>query len=204
MIARAPTSGFSVLALLAFVTGATPACSGQSERAIFAGGCYWGVEAVFEHLHGVRSAVSGFATPAADSMEGRPALRRQSYVEAVRVEYDSAQISYGQLLEVFFLVAHDPTQLDRQGPDHGPQYRSIVFVDSPEQKQTVDAYLDQLRSNRAFSSPIVTEIAHLRLFRDAPGGQQDYVMRNPGEPYVRNHDIPKLVELQGRYPGLYR
>ena len=137
-------------------------------------------------------------------MANLPPLRHSGYVEAVQVDYDPARISYEQLLEVFFLVAHDPTQLDRQGPDHGPQYRSIVFPGAPAQGRVVQKYLDQLRSRRVYSSDIVTELALLKGFRVAPPEHQDYVKRNPDAAYVRNHDLPKLKELERRFPALSR
>lgn len=192
----------SILALLGMVACQPDRPSGRAE-AVFAGGCFWGVEAVFEHLRGVESAVSGFAMPAGDTIGGRPAPRHSSYVEAVRVEYDPKRISYEQLLQVFFMVAHDPTQLDRQGPDRGPQYRSIVFPDVPEQRQVIASYLDQLRSNGVYSDAIVTEITPLKSFRVAPPEHQDYVARNPNAGYVRNHDLPKLAELRRQFPSLY-
>lgn len=194
---------YSIPALLALMA-CQSSSPGTKAQAVFAGGCFWGVEAVFEHLQGVESAVSGFAIPEPDTMANLPSLRHSGYVEAVRVNYDPARISYDQLLEVFFLVAHDPTQLDRQGPDRGPQYRSIVFPEAPAQRRRVQEYLDQLRSRGVFSSDIVTELAHLRGFRVAPPEHQDYVKRNPNAAYVRNHDLPKLKELERRYPALYR
>ncbi len=191
--------------VLAGLLALAPAATGiRSETVVFAGGCYWGVEAVFDHVRGVHSVVSGFAVPRADSAGPGPHLRLTSYAEAVRIEYDPEKISYQQLLEIFFLVAHDPTQVDRQGPDIGPQYRSLVFVDTEAQKRAVESYLVQLRAQRVFPAPIVTEIASLQRFREAPENQQDFVARNPGAPYVRNHDLPMLSNLRQRYPTLYR
>ena len=176
----------------------------RSERIFLAGGCYWGVEAVFEHVRGVRSVVSGFARPAGDTTVAGRKLRHTTFVETVRIDYDPEKVSYATLLEVFFMIAHDPTQVDRQGPDVGPQYRSMVFVNDARQTQAVDSIIGGLRTSRTYPSPIVTEIAVLDRFREAGEDQQDYVVKNPQAPYVRNHDIPMLVKLQRTYPALYR
>ncbi len=176
---------------------------GSSKTAVFAGGCFWGVEAVFEHVKGVKSATSGYAVPrVGEGKEGTAA--RPGYAEAVRVTYDSTRISYEQLLRVFLLVAHDPTQLDRQGPDVGPQYRSIVFVEGAEQRGVVNAFIDSLRANRVYARPIVTEIAGLRSFRIAEDYHQDFVARHPSDAYVVTVDRPKLEHLRQRFPELYR
>jgi peptide-methionine (S)-S-oxide reductase len=199
-----PQSLFGVLAFAGLLALVHPATDGsRSERIYLAGGCYWGVEAVFEHVRGVRSVVSGFAVPVNDSSGPGPRLRHTTYAETVRIDYDPEKISYSQLLEIFFLVAHDPTQLDQQGPDVGPQYRSLVFVNNADQRKVAEDYLNELRAKRILPAPIVTEIAQLKRFTDAPEDQQDYVVRNNDAPYVRNHDIPMLVDLQHRYPSLY-
>ena len=190
------------IAALAFAISA--GTSLKTERVFLAGGCYWGVEAVFEHVRGVRTVVSGFARPAGDTTVTGRKLRHTTFVETVRIDYDPEKVSYQQLLEIFFLIAHDPTQVDRQGPDVGPQYRSMVFVNGPEQTRLVDSLLQQLRAKRAYSGPIATEIGLLDRFREAGEDQQDYVVKNPQAPYVRNHDIPMLVKLQRTYPSLYR
>lgn len=167
-----------------------------TRSAVFAGGCFWGVESVFEHLTGVQSVTSGYATP--DGHDGK------GFAEAVRVVYDPARISYTQLLEVFFLVAHDPTQVDRQGPDVGPRYRSLIFVRDTSERRLALRYLDSLRLSRTFSAPIATEIAGLRQFRIAEEYHQDYVDRHPQEAYVVVNDVPKLAALRRRFPALYR
>ena len=200
-LARQSSVVLGVVAL-AFVIPLHPPA--KTERVFLAGGCYWGVEAVFEHLRGVRSVVSGFARPAGDSAVTGRKLRHTSFVETVRIDYDPEKISYEQLLEIFFLIAHDPTEVDRQGPDVGPQYRSMVFVSGMEQARVVDSLLQQLRAKRAIARPVATEIALLDRFREAGEDQQDYVVKNPQAPYVRNHDIPILVKLQRTYPSLYR
>ena len=168
--------------------------------AVFAAGCYWGSESVFEHVRGVRDVEAGFATPVADS--SLPAGHR-GYAEAARVYYDPSRITYRQLLAIFFRVAHDPTQVDRQGPDVGPQYRSVIFVSNDDQAREARAYLDSLRAARAFRAPIATEIARLRAFRLSEG-DQDFVRKNPTSAYVVQNDAPKLARLRQEYPALYR
>jgi peptide-methionine (S)-S-oxide reductase len=173
--------------------------------AVFAGGCFWGVEAVFEHLKGVESAVSGFAGGGVAS----PSYQQVStggtgHAEAVQVVYDPSQISYEQLLHVFFSVAHDPTQLNRQGPDVGTQYRSAIFYANEEQHQVAEAYVAQLRAAKAFPGPIVTEISPLRGFYPAESYHQHYLMRHPHSPYIMINDAPKLENLRREFPALYR
>jgi peptide-methionine (S)-S-oxide reductase len=183
------------LAALSVLLPAVFASSGSKQTAVFAGGCFWGVEAVFEHLRGVQSATAGYATPEADP---------KGFAEAVRVVYDPDRITYEQLLQVFFLVAHDPTQIDRQGPDVGPRYRSIVFVRGEADRQIVRAALDSLRTSRVYAAPIATEIAALGSFHIAEEFHQDFVMRHPDDAYVVVNDLPKLGELRRRFPALYR
>lgn len=169
--------------------------------AILAGGCFWGVEAVYEHVRGVKSVVSGYAVPASQPTM-KPA--KGGYVEAVRIEYDSTQISYPKLLEIFFTVAHDPTQGDRQGPDIGPEYRSVILAGNESEEAVAQAYVDSLRGSGAFSRPITTEVANLKSFKVAEAIHQDYVARNPTAPYVVINDAPKIDRLRQRYPDLYR
>jgi len=167
--------------------------------AVLAGGCYWGVESVFRHVRGVRSATSGFAVPR--EHRGTDTLPP---AEAVRIVYDPARISYRRLLAVFFTVAHDPTEVDRQGPDVGPEYRSIVFVAGAEERRIARAVVDSLGAARVFSRPIVTEIATLGSFQTADPAQQDYAARHPTDPYIVANDAPKLRALRRRFPALYR
>lgn len=188
--------------ILTGVSGARRAT--PKETVILAGGCFWGVEAVFEHVRGVTSVVSGYATPAAPP-SAEPSMRGgKGYAEAVRVKYDPSEVSYRQLLEIFFTVAHDPTQLDRQGPDIGPEYRSAIFVQNEEQRQGALDYLEGLRAGASFPAPVVTEIAQLKSFRQAEELHQDYVRRHPKDQYVVVNDVPKLAELRRRFPALYR
>ena len=177
----------------------------SSDTAVFAGGCFWGVEAVFEHLEGVTDAVSGFA----GGSDPSPSYREVSagttgHAEAVRVVYDPARISYDQLLQVFFTVAHDPTQLNRQGPDVGTQYRSAVFYRNAAQREATERYLAKIRGARLYRDPVVTEVSALDTFHPAEGYHQNYLVRHPTQPYIVINDMPKLEELRKRYPALYR
>jgi peptide-methionine (S)-S-oxide reductase len=176
--------------------------SGRKATAVFAGGCYWGVESVFRHVKGVTSAVSGFAV-AVDARPA-PAPGRSDYVEAVRVEYDPSQVSYAQLLAIFFLVVHDPTERDRQGPDIGPEYRSVVFVADSAERQVVRGYIDHLANAHRYPGPIVTELSELKRFREANPDQQNYAATHEREPYIVINDLPKLAALKHQYPALYR
>ena len=187
-----------LLALLPATGGARAA----EEVAIFGAGCYWSSEAVFEHIIGVTDVVSGFAVPAVASDSAPHGSRHAGYAEVARVTFDPSRISYRQLLEVFFLAAHDPTQVDRQGPDVGPQYRSVVFATSESQRQAAAAYLDELTAAGQFPRPIATEITTARSFRAAP--DQDFVKRNPDHPYVVEHDRPLLASVRRRFAALYR
>ena len=174
------------------------------QTAVFAGGCFWGVEAVFRHVKGVSSAVSGYA----GGMLVKPTYEqvgsgRTGHAESVEVTYDPAQVSYGQLLAVFFSVAHDPTQLDRQGPDVGTQYRSAIFYVNDDQKRVAEAYIAQLDKAKAFGAPIVTQVARLPAFYPAEGYHQNYLALHPTQPYIVVNDLPKLAALQKEWPALY-
>ena len=175
------------------------------DTAVFAGGCFWGVEAVFEHVRGVESAVSGYAGGTADAPSyDAVSTGGTGHAESVRVVYDPSRVSYAQLLQVFFTVAHDPTELNRQGPDVGTQYRSAVFYRTPAQKQALEAYVAGLRATRAFPRPIVTQLAPLGRFHEAEAYHQGYLARHPDQPYIVVNDLPKLDALKKRFPALYR
>ena len=176
-----------------------------SDSAVFAGGCFWGVEAVFEHLAGVSTAVSGYAggTAASPSYE-QVSTGTTGHAEAVLVVYDPSQISYDQLLQVFFTIAHDPTQLNRQGPDVGTQYRSAVFYRSAAQREAAERYMARLKEAGVYRDRIVTEVSPLDAFHPAESYHQDYLVRHPTQPYIVINDAPKLEELRRRLPGLYR
>jgi peptide-methionine (S)-S-oxide reductase len=176
-----------------------------TQTAVFAGGCFWGVEGVFEHLKGVQSATSGYA----GGTVGSPSYEQVSsgatgHAESVKVVFDPAQISYQQLLAVFFSVAHDPTQLNRQGPDEGTQYRSIVFYANDEQKKAAEEYMAELKAKKVFPKPIVTELVPLKAFYRAEDYHQGYMERHPYSPYIMYNDAPKVAQLQKQFPDLYR
>jgi peptide-methionine (S)-S-oxide reductase len=176
----------------------------STETAVFAGGCFWGVEAVFENVKGVSKAVSGYAGGEAKTANyDLVSTGRTGHAEAVSISYDPSKVSYGQLLKVFFAVAHNPTELNRQGPDVGTQYRSAIFYSSPEQERVAKAYVAQLDAAKAFRKPIVTELAPLKKFYDAEAYHQDYLVRNPTQPYIVMHDLPKLAALKKDLPALY-
>jgi peptide-methionine (S)-S-oxide reductase len=173
--------------------------------AVFAGGCFWGVEAVFEHVKGVKDAVSGYAGGKSGSaLYETVSTGDTGHAESVKVTYDPAKVSYGQLLKVYFSVAHDPTQLNRQSPDVGPQYRSEIFTTSAEQAKIAKAYIAQLTAAKVFAAPIVTKVEPLPAFYPAEAHHQDYLRLHPNEPYIVFNDAPKLVHLKQMFPTLYK
>ncbi|MGB7203505.1 MAG: peptide-methionine (S)-S-oxide reductase MsrA [Pyrinomonadaceae bacterium] len=174
------------------------------KTAVFAGGCFWGVEAVFEHVKGVtdvRSGYSGGDSKSAnyDDVSGGRTL----HAEAVFVTYDPTKVTYVQLLTVFFSVAHDPIEVNRQGPDVGPQYRSAIFYANDEQRKSANDYIEAINKAKVFSKPIATQVVQLDKFYDAEAYHQDYLVRNPDQPYIVYHDLPKLAELKEKFPELY-
>jgi peptide-methionine (S)-S-oxide reductase len=177
----------------------------STDTAVFAGGCFWGVEAVFEHLDGVSTAVSGYAggTVRSPSYE-LVSSGTTGHAESVLVVYDPSRISYEQLLQVYFTVAHDPTQLNRQGPDVGTQYRSAVFYRTAAQRDAAERYIAKLTAAKVYRNPIVTQVAPLDGFNPAEAYHQDYLAHHPHQPYIVINDLPKLKELKRRFPALYR
>ena len=181
--------------------------TGQASAAVtvFAGGCFWGVQAVFQHVTGVSNAVSGYAGGAQSTATYEQTNDGTTgHAESVQITFDPRQVSYGQLLHVFFSVAHDPTQLNRQGPDTGTQYRSTIFPTSPEQAAVARAYIAQLDRTRAFKKPIVTTIEMNRAFYPAEKYHQDFLVLNPTHPYIVYNDLPKIENLKRLFPGLFR
>jgi peptide-methionine (S)-S-oxide reductase len=171
--------------------------------AVFAGGCFWGVEAVFERLNGVTNAVSGFAGGSSATAHYEiVSTGTTGHAESVEVTYDPSKISYGKLLEVFFSVAHDPTELNRQGPDEGTQYRSAIFYSDAEQKRVAEAYIHQLTAAKVFRDPIVTQVVPLKGFYRAEEYHQHFLDRNPSNPYIVYNDLPKVKHLQEQFPQL--
>jgi peptide-methionine (S)-S-oxide reductase len=176
-----------------------------SQVAVFAGGCFWGVQGVYQHVAGITSAVSGYAGGRKETAHYDAVGRGDSgHAEAVRITYNPRQVSYGALLQIFFSVAHDPTQLNRQGPDVGTQYRSAIFPADTLQARVAKAYIDQLNAARAFEAGIVTTIEPDRLFHPAEDYHQDYLTLHPDQPYIVIHDLPKLAALKRLFPARYR
>ncbi len=179
--------------------GATP------EVAVLAGGCFWGVQGVFQHVKGVTGAVSGYAGGDKDRAQYETVSSgRTGHAESVRVTYDPRQISYGRILQIYFSVAHDPTELNRQGPDTGTQYRSAIFPTDAEQARVAKSYIAQLDQAHAFDSPIVTKIEPDRTFYPAEAYHQDFLALNPTYPYIVYNDLPKVANLKRLYPDVYR
>jgi peptide-methionine (S)-S-oxide reductase len=175
------------------------------KTAVFAGGCFWGTEAVFEHLKGVSNVVSGYSGgSAATANYEAVGSGRTGHAESIRITYDPSQISYEKLLEIYFYVAHDPTQLNRQGPDRGTQYRSAIFFANGEQQQIASAYIQRLNQSKSFSKPVVTQLVPLQIFYAAEDYHQDFIVHNPSYPYVVAHDLPKLAQLKRQFPEMYK
>jgi peptide-methionine (S)-S-oxide reductase len=180
----------------------TPAKSEQT--AVVSGGCFWGIQAVFQHVKGVISATSGYSGGAAGTAEYESVSNGDTgHAESVKITYDASQITYGQLLRVFFSVAHDPTQLNRQGPDTGSQYRSSIFYNNDEQKRIAEAFIVQLDKAKVFPRPIVTQVVALKAFYPAEAYHQDYATRHPDSPYIVYNDAPKVAHLRQQFPDLY-
>ncbi len=182
-----------------------PASNARSETAVFAGGCFWGVQGVFQHIKGVRKAVSGYAGGSrGDAHYERVGDGDTGHAESVQVTFNPREISYGQLLQVYFSVAHDPTQLNRQGPDVGSQYRSTIFANTPAQEDIATKYIGQLSRSNVYARPIVTTIETGRTFFPAEDYHQNYLTLHPREPYIVHNDLPKIENLKAMFPALYR
>ena len=181
-----------------------PAAAGE-QVAVFAGGCFWGVDAVFKHVRGVSRVVSGYAGGGAATAQYQiVSTGTTGHAESVQVTYDPAQVSYSRLLQIFFSVAHDPTELNRQGPDVGTQYRSAIFYANEAQKKVALSYVDQLSQAKVFSRPIVTQVVPLHDFYPAEEYHQNFLARHPHHPYILLYDLPKLRQLQKQFPALYQ
>jgi peptide-methionine (S)-S-oxide reductase len=177
---------------------------GKATAAV-AGGCFWGVQAVFQHVKGVKDAISGYAGGSVKSPTYEQVTTGETgHAESVKITYDPAQISYGQLLKLFFSVVHDPTQLNRQGPDTGTQYRSVIFYSDDEQKRIAEAYIAQLEHERLLPRPIVTQVVPFKEFYAAELYHQDYATLHPENPYIAHNDTPKVEHLRQEFPDLYK
>ncbi len=178
---------------------------GKTAVATFAGGCFWGVQGVFQHVNGVLSAVSGYAGGEISTADyHKVGTGSTGHAEAVQITYDPSKVTYGKLLQIYFAVAHNPTQFNYQGPDHGPQYRSAIFPENTEQADLAKAYIKQLNEAKAFDAAIVTRIEPDKAFYKAEDYHQDYLTLNPHQPYIVAHDMPKLGELKKYFADLYR
>lgn len=194
---------FAWLAALLLVPALAAAQSTQT--AVFAGGCFWGVDAVFKHVKGVVQVVSGYAGGKAPTAHYEiVSTGATGHAESVEVTYDPTQVTYRQLLQVFFTVAHDPTELNRQGPDRGTQYRSAIFYKTPEQQQEAREYITELSRTHLYSSPIVTEVTALDRFYPAEDYHQNYLAQHMTQPYIVYNDLPKLDKLEKTFPALYQ
>ncbi len=175
-----------------------------SAALVLGGGCFWGVQGVFQHVKGVTSVTSGYSGGAANTAEYETVSSGNTgHAESVKIVYDPSKVSLGQLLKVFFSVAHDPTELNRQGPDDGTQYRSVIFYGDDEQKRIAQAYIDQLNHAKVFDAPIVTQLTSLKGFYPAEAYHQDYLKQHPHQPYIAINDLPKIDHLQKTLPDLY-
>ena len=193
-----------VLVPLALLSAAPVGASPRTETAVLAGGCFWGMESVFEHVKGVRSVVSGYAGGGANEANySAVSAENTGHAEAVKITYDPAQINYAQLLQIYFTVAHDPTQVDRQGPDVGHSYRSAIFPQSPEQAAFAKAFITRLNQAHIYRAPIATRIEHGAFYR-AEDYHQGYARKHPTYPYIVINDRPKVAALQQKFPALYK
>ena len=202
-ILAAAATGLMAAKLPAPATDVAPAAKSQTATAVLAGGCFWGVEGVFERVKGVSDVVSGFSGgDAATAHYEMVSTGRTGHAESVKITFDPSKITFGQLLQVFFSVAHDPTELNRQGPDEGTQYRSAIFYTSEEQKNVAEAYINQLTQAKAIHGRIVTQVVPFKAFYPAEAYHQHFLDRNPTYPYIVYNDLPKLRQLKKQFPEL--
>jgi peptide-methionine (S)-S-oxide reductase len=182
-----------------------PKASGALQTAVLSGGCFWGTQGVFEHVKGVRQVLAGYSGGQASTASYEiVSTGTTGHAESIRVMFDPAEVSYGEILRVFFSVAHDPTELNRQGPDEGTQYRSSIFYADPTQEKIATAYIAQLQQAHVFSRPVVTRVDPLKGFYPAEGYHQDYLFNNPRQPYIVYNDLPKIANLKRVFPDIYR
>lgn len=206
MIPGSPKVIRSLVRCVALISLALPLAAQQKrETAVVAGGCFWGIQNVFAHMKGVISATSGYAGGNAKTADYETVSEGTSgHAESVKVVFDPSVLSFETLLQVFFSVAHDPTQLNRQGPDVGTQYRSVVFYANDEQKRVTEAFIAQLTQAKTYAKPIATQVVPLRGFFTAEAYHQDYAILHPNEPYIYFNDLPKVEHLKAKFPALYR
>jgi peptide-methionine (S)-S-oxide reductase len=181
------------------------AANAAEETAVFAGGCFWGVEAVFEHVKGVKDVKSGYSGGTKGTANyDDVSYGRSTHAETVKITFDPAKVTYEQLLYIFFAVVHDPTEVDRQGPDTGPQYRSVIFYSDAAQKASAEKFIATINASKVFDKPVATQVVKYEAFYDAETEHQDFLKRNPTHPYIVAHDLPKLAALKEKFPLLYR
>jgi peptide-methionine (S)-S-oxide reductase len=201
---RAPLFGAEPPVIIAAPAVDNPKTPGASQTAVLAGGCFWGVQGVFEHVRGVQKVVAGYAGGDQSTAQYETVSSGMTgHAESVKITFDPAQISYGQILQIAFSVVHDPTQLNRQGPDVGTQYRSAIFYADETQKRIAEAYISQLDQSHAFPRAIVTRVDPLKGFYSAEDYHQDYLIHNPSAPYIAIYDMPKVRNFQQTFPELY-
>jgi peptide-methionine (S)-S-oxide reductase len=182
-----------------------PKQPGHAQTAVLAGGCFWGLQGVFEHVHGVREVLAGYSGGARSTAHyDDVGSGHTGHAESVQVVFDPAEVTYGELLQVYFSVAHDPTELNRQGPDTGTQYRSSIFYADDSQRRIAESYIAQLDKAKAFPQPIVTRVDPLKGFYEAEGYHQDFYLKNPAYPYIVINDLPKIRNLKQLYPDYYQ
>jgi peptide-methionine (S)-S-oxide reductase len=204
LTACAPLYGASQSAPVAAPLIDNPKVPGSAQTAVISAGCFWGVQGVFEHVRGVQRAVSGYSGGSQRTADYETVSSgKTGHAESVMITFDPAQISYGQILQIAFSVVHDPTELNRQGPDVGTQYRSAIFYADPEQRRIAESYIAQLNQAHAFPRPIVTQVAPLAGFYPAEGYHQDYLINHPSAPYIAFNDLPKVDEFKREFPALY-
>ena len=201
---HAPLFGAEAPVIIAPPLVDNPKADGPAQTAVLSGGCFWGVQGVFEHVRGVKNVIAGYAGGERSTAQYETVSSGTTgHAESVRITFDPAAISYGQILQIAFSVVHDPTQLNRQGPDVGTQYRSVIFYADENQKRIAEAYIAQLDHSHAFARPIVTRVDPLKGFYQAEGYHQDYLVHNPTQPYIAMYDLPKIQNFKRTFPELY-
>lgn len=204
LVWRAPLLGAEAPVIIAPPALDNPKAAGPSQTAVLAGGCFWGVQGVYEHVRGVQKVLAGYAGGERSTAQYETvSTGTTGHAESVKITFDPAQISYGQILQIAFSVVHDPTELNYQGPDHGSQYRSAIFYADDNQKRIAQAYIAQLEQAHAFPRPIVTKLESLRGFYPAEDYHQDYLVHNPTQPYIAYYDLPKIANFHKVFPELY-
>ncbi len=204
MALRAPLFGAESAVVIAPPKVDNPKAAGAPQTAVLAGGCFWGVQGVYEHVRGVKNVLAGYAGgDRATAQYETVSSGGTGHAESVKITFDPAQISYGQILQIAFSVVHDPTELNRQGPDVGTQYRSAIFYADEAQKKIAEAYISQLDQAHVFAKPIVTRLESLKGFYPAEDYHQDYLLHHPSNPYIAFNDLPKVENLKSTFPALY-